>query len=49
MSALLIIPIVTLAAYMIYRHLKTEFVGNGGACCGCSLEKTCPKSKSTKK
>jgi hypothetical protein len=48
MSTLLIIPIVAIAAYMIYRHLKQEFSGNGGSCCGCSSREKCQMSASKK-
>lgn len=45
MSTLLIVPIVAIAAYMIYRHVKSEFVGSGGACCGCSSQEKCQKEE----
>jgi len=47
MSALLIVPIVALAAYMIYRHTKSVF-GESESCCGCSSREKCQKITSPK-
>jgi hypothetical protein len=41
MSTLLIVPIVAIAAYMIYRHVKREFAGKGSVCCDCASRGIC--------
>lgn len=45
MSTLFVIPVVAIAAYVIYRHVKREFAGEGG-CCGCASQKHCQKGGS---
>jgi hypothetical protein len=45
MSILLIVPIVAVAVYMVYKYLKREVSGNGDACCGCSLREKCENDK----
>jgi len=44
MSILLVIPIVAIAVYGLYRHIKGEFSGKG-SCCGCSASDQCSQKQ----
>lgn len=46
MSTLLLIPIVAIAVYMLYRHVKGAFAGKN-ECCGCASRERCLKNTFT--
>ena len=46
-SIILVIPIVAIAVYSIYRHVKKQTVGGrSGTCCDCPSHKNCTMNAS---